>query len=432
MFCIDCGKSKVEKARFCYNCGKDFRSEPPQPLCEATDINVTVENAEQKPRQTINSFQKYRSEKGSQWKKFVSQKSTTQHKVENQAEVVIFIGMLKLKDSELKVIRGKRLSLRVFKNDSPAAIRIKAENKWKGYYPNLYNEDDFYNLTYECGRVIETLPGSTESFTLHRYKEELGKDYKRITLFLCSEDDIKIKVRINAINYESSDNDDNNGNENMFGKLLSRLENLESISLPVNSNCENFFQMEEPELSVKKKQVSSSTISSAPSKIPKISLDEDDYGDEEVKKFFNVKPSENITENSNMDAPTVHELPELTVEEISVLSSYIKKFEDLLKEKPNSLILIQRNRNKFWNTLFRNDMDFATHVVRVMFAGECAVDSGGPFREFLQLAMKYFPEAPSMIFGSPMECFFTADASCCFQKKYFLLGQLSAVSILFW
>ena len=37
------------------------------------------------------------------------------------------------------------------------------------------------------------MPGSTtETFNLNLYKEALGKDYKRITLYLCTESDIKI------------------------------------------------------------------------------------------------------------------------------------------------------------------------------------------------------------------------------------------------
>ena len=37
------------------------------------------------------------------------------------------------------------------------------------------------------------LPGSTkEFFTLQRYREELGKDFKRITLFLCTLSDFRL------------------------------------------------------------------------------------------------------------------------------------------------------------------------------------------------------------------------------------------------
>ena len=44
--------------------------------------------------------------------------------------------------------------------------------------------------------------------------------------------------------------------------------------------------------------------------------------------------------------------------------------------------------------------------------------------------MMYFSQAPSMIFGSPLGCLFTADPSSCINKRYFLLGKLCAVSIL--
>ena len=32
---------------------------------------------------------------------------------------------------------------------------------------------------------MKCLPGGMEPFTLQRYKEELGKDYGRITIYLC-------------------------------------------------------------------------------------------------------------------------------------------------------------------------------------------------------------------------------------------------------
>ena len=35
------------------------------------------------------------------------------------------------------------------------------------------------------------MPGTKEFFTAKRYKEESGKDYKRITLYLCSNYDLK-------------------------------------------------------------------------------------------------------------------------------------------------------------------------------------------------------------------------------------------------
>ena len=42
-----------------------------------------------------------------------------------------------------------------------------------------------YQLCYPDGSDVVTLPGSEEVFTLEKYKEDLGKSYQRIALFLC-------------------------------------------------------------------------------------------------------------------------------------------------------------------------------------------------------------------------------------------------------
>ena len=78
-------------------------------------------------------------------------------KTKEEEEEVIFGGMVfwNAKDCKLKVIRGKRISLRVSKYDGP------------------YNYRFFYTLVLESGKEITTLPGTSESFVLHRYREEL-------------------------------------------------------------------------------------------------------------------------------------------------------------------------------------------------------------------------------------------------------------------
>jgi len=42
---------------------------------------------------------------------------------------------------------------------------------------------------YPDRRAVDCLPGSEQIFSLQRYKEELGKSYQRITLFLCLKTD---------------------------------------------------------------------------------------------------------------------------------------------------------------------------------------------------------------------------------------------------
>ena len=106
-------------------------------------------------------------------------------------DVVIQIGLTHWceKTMKLKPMRTKRLALRVKKSDPIHTILLKASEKWKAYYPELYNEDTNYIMTFENGNEVIWLPGTYEPFILHKYKEDFGKDYKRIVLYLCSQED---------------------------------------------------------------------------------------------------------------------------------------------------------------------------------------------------------------------------------------------------
>ena len=52
-------------------------------------------------------------------------------------------------------------------------------------YDQEFRSDKTYKLCFPDGIEINTFPGSTEVFTLEKYKEDLGKTYARITLFTC-------------------------------------------------------------------------------------------------------------------------------------------------------------------------------------------------------------------------------------------------------
>ena len=54
---------------------------------------------------------------------------------------------------------------------------------------------------------------------------------------------------------------------------------------------------------------------------------------------------------------------------------------------------------------FRNRINLSMFNVRVIFAGEGAVDDGGPFKEFLQLSMQNLPKLSIMVFGEENQLF---------------------------
>jgi hypothetical protein len=141
--------------------------------------------------------------------KSVSPKNSDEDKLQvaksKERDVCINIGLLEwnIKESILKPKRGKKLVLRVSNKANYKTVCSQAVEKWKAFYSHLYSESDDYVLLYENGEEALFLPGSTkEFFSLERYQEELGKDYNRITLFLCTSFDYNISQGID------SDNDD--------------------------------------------------------------------------------------------------------------------------------------------------------------------------------------------------------------------------------
>ena len=71
---------------------------------------------------------------------------------------------------------------------------------------SLYGATSFA-LLYPDRTEVKCLPGGTEPFTLQRYKEELGKSYNRITLYLCKKTAILDALFLKSYNSDESDAD---------------------------------------------------------------------------------------------------------------------------------------------------------------------------------------------------------------------------------
>lgn len=139
------------------------------------------------------SFLSFRKSKGKEWKSLVS-KSDPGGKKRKEADVVVYIGLMEWNENSgsLKPKRGKKLALRTSPLSTYSVLRPDAEEKWKKFHSNLYDSSESYHLLYEDGTRALFLPGpEKELFTLKRYQEEIGKDFKRITLFLCTDHDLK-------------------------------------------------------------------------------------------------------------------------------------------------------------------------------------------------------------------------------------------------
>ena len=159
----------------------------------------------------IKLFVDFRKAKGKQWKKSVSPKNSDEGK-SKEHEVCINIGLLEwnYKENILKPKRGKKSVLRASNKVNYKTLCNKAVEKWKAFYSHLYAESNEYVLLYENGEEALFLPGSKkEFFSLERYQQELGKDFNRITLFLCTSLDYCISQGLNdsddILNWNISD-----------------------------------------------------------------------------------------------------------------------------------------------------------------------------------------------------------------------------------
>ena len=133
------------------------------------------------------TFEEYRERKGKErTSRFVSKSSKKAKKESSENEVSIHIGFIRLKDGELRVIRGSSLPLKVFPSIGAEELLRKGAEKMVKFNNDLslYGPSNL-SLLYPDKTEVKYLPGGTEPFTLQRYHEELGKPFNRITLYLC-------------------------------------------------------------------------------------------------------------------------------------------------------------------------------------------------------------------------------------------------------
>lgn len=149
-------------------------------------FNLDGTNANRK-KSTLLSFLKFKNTKSSNRTEIIQKKNNDQ----KEMGVTIVIGLLAFheKDLKLKPQRGKRLSLNVKPSDGYSQILSLAINKWKLYCPEAY-ENKLYTLCYENGVEAILMPGDEEPFNLKKYKLEIGKEYRRIVLYLCLNEDL--------------------------------------------------------------------------------------------------------------------------------------------------------------------------------------------------------------------------------------------------
>eukprot|EP00794_Sanderia_malayensis_P016405 gene16405-18042_t len=186
IFCTQCGAKikTVTTARYCSSCGKEITT-------ASSPVSLSnLASTPTAPAPRVRSFSELKKAKGTQWKTLLTKKKSD--KDADGKDVQINIGLIEWSDMamKLKVKRGEKMMLAVSNTAPYFEIKKKALAKWSAFHSDVFEDTEEYILLLSNFEKAQFLPGAkAEFFTLKRYKEELGRDYNKITLFLCKQRD---------------------------------------------------------------------------------------------------------------------------------------------------------------------------------------------------------------------------------------------------
>ena len=173
MFCQKCGEEVKEIDNVCCKCGE---KQQPKTVTEKKEVKTL----------SLDSYKQFkREERAGRFKplKGLTSTSTITRKSEPPMHSV---GIMKNVNLNLKPVRGKKLLLKVKTTINYDDLKKRAIEKHSHHDQSFCCLEE-YVLLYPDGKEALFLPGITSArFQLDCYKEELGKPYSQIVLYLCS------------------------------------------------------------------------------------------------------------------------------------------------------------------------------------------------------------------------------------------------------
>ena len=413
MFCCKCGTQRVAEANFCHKCGHSFTSsaqyagatENTSTKCTSgTSTSAGTTHSKSLTLSFKDFLRRKEHDRQSNFqpknKKF---KSTSSKGKEKQDEVSINIGYMKLDgEGNLKRCRGKTLPIKVLPSAGRNTILEKAVKKHADHDKNILGEIEHVLLNAD-GNEITTLPGTEKEFVLSEYKEDIGKNYNRITLFIALKSahmyDVISKLKTSCMESETESTD------SVEDTTLPVYENasIDSSTEPSASNPSE----SEPSLSNTSRRGENSSNTGATTSrelhikcptcfkyfsINDISEHADiccdiwvgDISDTETLENT-VAANENTSVCSRYKDSTPTECLQPVTEEDD--SKDVKDIILQLKAAITSPKLVRLNvrRKYIWSDFVESRSSgkvSPTDNVKIVFIGECAIDDGGPRTEF--------------------------------------------------
>ncbi|KAJ7384536.1 Protein phosphatase 2C 6 [Desmophyllum pertusum] len=346
MFCPSCDQDIIpEDAKYCHRCGKGIfqPTDMSKGLFGRVDVKSFIEGGQKKDEDN------------------------------DDGEVVISIGLM-VWDVNEEVLKEKR-----------------------------GNEGKEYTILLQDGQEAVFLPGSRkEFFSLKRYKEELLKDYKRLTFFLCSTEDLE------ARNGDTKEqwNDDRSEDEDLPHKRKKREE------------CD-YARAEPSDIPPMGKAGPSGTQAVGVAGPSGIQPDLVTSDSEEIQINSDEQVAWSLQEELNKEMNAAADYSTID-DEAGVLNALEEK---VIRDKKSLFLVVRRGTplERVLNLWHRETLKISPdHELRIKFLGEDGIDSGALSKEFLtktvvdiatKILSQWKPEhageivATSLAQGGPPPCF---------------------------
>ena len=272
----------------------------------------------------------------------------------------------------------------------------------------------------EDGRKALFLPGSNkESFTLGRYQEEVGKDFKRITLFLCPE----LDYQISEGNFHENDLSDfeNDGTDSPNKRRKWEIDLTCEFDCQTNSKHDCLDNDQELEQSLQVEADHPPQQDQKPGHGPSErdlerhqQLEQDQQFASDLQRIYDAEdiivPKD---DNSSMisDSSSVVTFLGKQVDQSSQL------FVVMRRGAPLNRVL------SIWSREVKKNSTSVKQTVRVHFSGEEGIDSGALAKEFFTMTL---PKIGSVIFpnGQPVDSTFNVH-----NGNFKACGEIVAASI---
>ena len=132
----------------------------------------------------------------------------------------INVGYMKFEGDKFIKCRGRTLPVKVPVTADRKKFLERSVRKHANHFKDVH-ENLEYTLVYPDNSEIVHLPGTTEQFVLNKYREDVGRNYNRITIFIATKTDY-INYHLFQIDesLEAESSDNNHGSEDDDDRII--------------------------------------------------------------------------------------------------------------------------------------------------------------------------------------------------------------------